>query len=123
MIGNHQRNVQLIKPVAGHRQADQAAPVSRHKVDGLGRDFLGRDHQVAFVLPVFIVNDDDDSAFLDLVDAPAGVVEPLAQLLDDAIGLPPPDEGVRAAGLFLHQGQLVKPGFDGFADEVEGMQD
>ena len=60
--------LQFVQPLAGHRKTDQAAAVRRHEVDRFGRDFFGGDHQVAFVLAILIVDDDDDSAFLDLRD-------------------------------------------------------
>ena len=68
MIGNHQRDLQFIKPLACHCEANQATSVSRHEIDGFGCDLLGRDHQVAFVFTVFIVDDDDHPAFLNFVD-------------------------------------------------------
>ena len=52
----------------GERQADQAAAVLRHEVDGLGRDLLGRHAQVAFVLPVLVIHEDDHLAGLDVGD-------------------------------------------------------
>ena len=38
-------------------------PVRDHELDRLGRDLLGRRDEVALVLPVFIVDDDDDPPF------------------------------------------------------------
>ena len=68
LIGHHQRNVEIVETLSGHRQADQAATVRRHEVDGFGRDLLGCDHQVAFVFAVFVIDDDDYPAVLN-VDA------------------------------------------------------
>ena len=66
--GHHQRNLELVEPLGRHRQADQPAAVARHEIDGLRRDFLGGDRQVAFVLAVLIVDDDDHPAGADGVE-------------------------------------------------------
>src|SRR5688572_8783981 len=63
---DRQRNLQLVEPLAGHRQTDLATPVPRHEVDRLGSDLLRRDRQVPFILAVLIVNDDDHPAGADL---------------------------------------------------------
>ena len=60
-----QRDLELVEPLAGHRHADQAAAVRRHEVDGLGRDLLGGDRQVAFVLAILVVDDDHHLAAAD----------------------------------------------------------
>ena len=65
---DHQRNLELVEPLAGHRQADQAAAVRRHEVDRLGRHLLGGDRQVAFVLAILVVDDDDHLAAADRGD-------------------------------------------------------
>ena len=52
----------------GHGNADQAAPVLGHEVDGLGRHSVGRHDEIALVLPVLVVDDDDHLALADLVD-------------------------------------------------------
>ena len=55
---HHLRQSECVQPVAFHRHADQAAGVHRHEVDGLLRDEVRREGEVALVLAVFIVNDD-----------------------------------------------------------------
>ena len=45
------------------RHAQQPAPVRDHELDRLGRDLLGRRDEVALVLPVLVVNDNDDPPF------------------------------------------------------------
>src|SRR5690349_21112383 len=52
----------------GDRHADRAAPVARQEVDLLGRDELRGEHQVALVLAVLVVDQDDDLAGLDRGD-------------------------------------------------------
>ena len=65
---DHQRNLELVEPLRRHRQADQAAAVARHEVDRLRRDLLRRDRQVAFVLPILVVDDDDHLACAERLD-------------------------------------------------------
>ena len=43
-------------------------PCERHEVDHLRRDQLGRADQIAFVLPVFVIGDDDDFPVADVFD-------------------------------------------------------
>ncbi len=43
--------------------AEHAAGVDQHKVDHLGGNLLGGTDQVAFVLAVFVVNDNDELTF------------------------------------------------------------
>ena len=45
---------------AGQGQANQAPAKAGHEVDGLRRDVVGGEHQVAFVFTVFFVHQDDD---------------------------------------------------------------
>ena len=65
---HHRRQLQALAALARERQADQAAAVARHEVDGLGRDVVGGEHEVAFVLAVFLVDQDDHAAGAQLGD-------------------------------------------------------
>ena len=65
---DHQRDLELVEPLAGHRQADQAAAVLGHEVDRLGRHLLGGHRQIAFVLAILVVDDDDHLAAADRRD-------------------------------------------------------
>jgi hypothetical protein len=56
---HHGRQLEALAALARERQADQAAAEAGHEVDGLGRDVVGGQHQVAFVLAVFFVHQDD----------------------------------------------------------------
>ena len=60
-----QRNLELVEPLRRHRQANQTAPEARHEIDRFGRHLLGRDRQVALVLPILVVDDDDERAGAD----------------------------------------------------------
>ena len=59
---------ELVAALAGERQADESAAVQRHEVDHLGRDQLGRAHEVALVLAVLVVRDDHDLAVAQVLD-------------------------------------------------------
>src|SRR5207237_172573 len=52
----------------GVRHAHQAAAVLGEEVDLVGRDELGAEHQVALVLAILVVDQDDDAAGADLRD-------------------------------------------------------
>ena len=65
---NHQRQVELLAALLGQGQADQAATVACHKVDIIGGDFFRRHQQVALVLAVLVVHNDDHLALTDIFD-------------------------------------------------------
>ena len=73
VLRHHERNLEFVEPLRRHRQADEAAPVLRHEVDRLWRDLVGSNRQVALVLPVFIVDDDDH---LSLAEGVEGIFDP-----------------------------------------------
>ena len=60
--GDHQRQLQLVEPRTLERQADDAARVADHERHLLRRHLLGRDDEVAFVLAILVVDDDDELA-------------------------------------------------------------
>ena len=59
---------ELVAPLLGQGQADQAPALARHEVDRLRRHLLGREHEVALVLPVLVVHDDDELARAQVLD-------------------------------------------------------
>ncbi len=65
---DHQRQVELPAPLLGQREADEAAGVAGHEVDRLGRDEVGGKHEVALVLAVLLVDEDDHAAGLEVGD-------------------------------------------------------
>ena len=65
---DHRRQVELPATLLGQRQADQAAGVARHEVDRLRRHEVGGEHEVALVLAVFLVDEHDHAAGLELGD-------------------------------------------------------
>ena len=58
----------MVGALLGQREADEPAAVAGHEVDGLGRNVLGGQGQVALVLAVFVVDHDDHPPGADLVD-------------------------------------------------------
>ena len=55
-------HVELVEPLPGERHADHARRVAHEERDLLGRGVLGRHDEVALVLAVLVVDDDDDLA-------------------------------------------------------------
>ena len=64
----HERQVELVAALLGEREANEAAAVLSHKVDGFRRDFFGGHGEVAFVLAVLVVNEDDHAAVANFFD-------------------------------------------------------
>ena len=69
------KQTQMVGALFGEREADEAAPVAGHEVDGLGRDVLGGQREVALVLAVLVVDHDDHAAGADLLDRAGHVGE------------------------------------------------
>ena len=68
VVGDHLADVELVEALAVNRRADESLGIRRHEVDVLRRDRRGGDDQVALVLAVLIVDDDDHLAVLDILD-------------------------------------------------------
>ena len=68
VLGRHQVEAEPFAALGGQRQADQPARLLGHEVDRLGGGELRRHHQVALVLAVLAVADDDHAAAADLLD-------------------------------------------------------
>ncbi len=69
----HGKEAQMIGALLGKREADEAATVARHKVDGLGGDVLGGQRKVALVLAVFVVDHDHHAAGTDFIECAGNV--------------------------------------------------
>ncbi len=61
----HAAQVERGEALGRQRDADEAAPVEGHEVDGLGIGLLGGDDQIALVLAMLIVGDNDHLAGTD----------------------------------------------------------
>ena len=67
-VGDHQRQIQLTAALPGQGETDQAPAVGSHEIDVL-RAHHGSGHdEIAFVLAILIVHDDDHSALSQIVD-------------------------------------------------------
>ena len=64
----HEREVELVATLLSEREADEAAAVLGHEIDGFRSDFFGGYGEVAFVLAVFVVHKDDHAAVADFFD-------------------------------------------------------
>jgi hypothetical protein len=72
VLRGHHRQVQRLGPVMRQRQANQTARVLGHEVDDFRRRHLRWDNDVAFVLPLFGVDENEHA--------------PVARVLDDLLG-------------------------------------
>src|SRR5262249_49339969 len=61
--------MQLVASLFSHRQANQTARVTGHEVDDFRRDLFGRANQIAFVLAVLVVHDNDHSPFANVISS------------------------------------------------------
>ena len=68
VVLGHLAQAELVAALLGQAEADQAARVRGHEVDRLGRRELGGDDEVALVLAVGVVDDDDELAVADVLD-------------------------------------------------------
>src|SRR5581483_6787565 len=68
VVVGHRAQPERVAALLGQAQADEAARVRRHEVDRLGGGELGGDHEVALVLAVRIVDDDDEAAVADVLE-------------------------------------------------------
>ena len=73
-VGDHRREMQPPRDLAGHRRTDDAAGVADDKRHLLGRRMRRRKDQVALVLAVVIIGDDDDLATGEGVDGVAHAI-------------------------------------------------
>ena len=64
----HRLQPELVDPLLGQRQADQAAAMLGHEIDRVGRRHLGGDDEVALILAVLVVDEDEHAAVARLVD-------------------------------------------------------
>jgi hypothetical protein len=75
VLAGHGADAQVFEALVGHGEADQAASVLGHEVDGFGGDSFRSEGQVAFVFAVFVVDDDDHAAGADFFDGGGDVGE------------------------------------------------
>jgi hypothetical protein len=64
----HQGQIEVLHPLGGERDTDEAGRVGEEERDLLGGDRIGGHDQVAFVLAILVVHDHDDLAAPDGLD-------------------------------------------------------
>ena len=62
----HPLQTELLRALVRNGRANQAAPMRGHEVDRFRRHFLGRHHQVAFILAVGVVGHDHNATLCDI---------------------------------------------------------
>src|SRR5213592_3269107 len=65
---SHRMQAELVAALAREAEADQPARVRRHEVDRVRRRELRCDHEIALVLAIGIIDDDDEASGADLLD-------------------------------------------------------
>ena len=68
VVLHHLTDLKLVEAAADDRRADQTACMCRHEVHVLRRHLLCRDDEVALVLPILIVHDDEHLSVFDILD-------------------------------------------------------
>jgi hypothetical protein len=96
VFGRHRADLELVEARRDGRDADETARMLGQEVDVLGRDALGRQHHVAFVLAFLVVDDDHEAAGADLFDRLVDAVEighePLLPKARCSASQPSPDD-------------------------------
>src|SRR4029077_15984728 len=83
----HQRQAQLMDPLAGQRQTDKPAAMLGHEIDRLGRGHLGRDDEIALVFAGLVVHQDEHAAIARLFDDGLGGRDQLRKSNAPGLGL------------------------------------
>src|SRR3954453_21765868 len=68
VLGRHQVQAELVAALRRQGEADQPAPLLGHEIDRLGRRELRRHREIALVLAVLVVADDDHAARADVLE-------------------------------------------------------
>ena len=62
------RQLELFDPLRGQGETDQSTSMLGHEIDGLGRHMFGGNDKIAFVLTIFIIDEDDAFPLFDVFD-------------------------------------------------------
>jgi len=62
IIRAHQIQTQIIHPIRCHRQTNQSASMGCHEIDRIRGRHLRRDHQIAFVFAIFMIDQNEHFA-------------------------------------------------------------
>ena len=68
VLRHHPLDAQLLEPVGRGGHADQATAVLGHEIDCLGCGVFSGHDQIAFILAVGVIDDDDQLAFTQVLD-------------------------------------------------------
>ena len=68
VVARHRRQAERVAPVSVRARQITPRPCG-HEVDGLGGHVLGGDHEVALVLAVLVIDEDDELAATDVLDS------------------------------------------------------
>ena len=68
VVLRHQGQTELLDPLAGEREADQAARMLGHEVDRFGGGALRGDHEIALVLAILVIDQDEHPALAGFLD-------------------------------------------------------
>ena len=90
VVVGHHGQPQGLDPILGQGETDEPPAVAGHEVDGLGRDQIRGQGQVALVLAILVVDHDDQLAGADVLD-----------------GLGDRDVGTSGHGCFRRSGRLA----------------
>ena len=126
----HRLQAELVDPLLAQRQADQAAAVPGHEVDRVGRRHLRRNDQVALILPVVVVDQDEHPPVARLVDDRLGAdqhllhpaIEQLLEPHQRIGGRIPVGRAELAQGVGVKAGGAGKPAAASFAGIDQGGQ-
>ncbi len=68
VVVGHRAKLELVAALGGETEADEPAPMRGHESDRLRRDELCREGEIALVLPVGVVDDDNEAPRADVLD-------------------------------------------------------
>src|SRR6185503_1176776 len=68
VVGHLRRQVELVTTFFCKWETNQTTGMTGHEIDDFGSDLLSRADEIAFILTIFVVNDDDHPAVADLSD-------------------------------------------------------
>ncbi len=81
----HQRQAELLDPLAGEREADQPARMAGHEIHRLRRRELRRDDEIALVLAILVIDEDEHAPGARLLDQLLGGGEVVLQRGGDQV--------------------------------------
>ena len=85
IVVHHHGQGELLDAVVGQAEADQAAPVLRHEIHGVSGGLVRRHDEVALVLAVLVVHEDDHPASTDFLDGLGYSIDGVWHLVTSAL--------------------------------------